>query len=48
MIGRYIAYLQLDAEAIRVVKTLPRFIPGKLKGKPVKTWFTVPIIFRLM
>lgn len=36
-----------EAEAVRVVKSLPRFIPGKQQGKPVRVWFTLPIIFRL-
>jgi TonB family protein len=35
----------LDAEAIRVVKTLPRFKPGKQGGKPVNVWYMVPITF---
>jgi periplasmic protein TonB len=38
---------ELDAEAIRVVKTLPLFSPGKQGGKPVPVWFTVPISFQL-
>jgi protein TonB len=38
---------ELDAEAIRVVKTLPPFKPGKQGGKPVPVWFTVPINFQL-
>ena len=37
----------LDAEAIRVVKTFPPFQPGKQEGKPVPVWFTVPIDFQL-
>lgn len=37
----------LDMEAIRVVKTLPDFIPGKIKGIPVDVSYTVPITFRL-
>tara|TARA_Y100000588_G_C14110596_1_gene862822 strand:+ start:61 stop:714 length:654 start_codon:yes stop_codon:yes gene_type:complete len=37
----------LDAEAIRVIKTLPRYKPGKQRGKPVKVQFTVPINFTL-
>ena len=37
-----------DQEAIRVVKSLPRFSPGKQQGKPVKSWFTLPIRFQLM
>ena len=38
---------ELDAEAIRVVKTLPSFKPGKQGGKPVPVWFQVPITFQL-
>lgn len=38
---------ELDKEAIRVVKTLPAFKPGKQGGKPVPVWFMVPISFTL-
>jgi len=38
---------ELDAEAIRVVKTLPAFKPGKQGGKPVPVWFQLPINFQL-
>jgi protein TonB len=38
---------ELDAEAIRVVNTLPTFKPGKQGGKPVPVWYMVPIIFTL-
>lgn len=34
-----------DKEAVRVVKSLPRFIPGKQQGRPVKVWFTLPVRF---
>lgn len=37
----------LDAEAIRVVKSMPRFTPGYVDGKPVNVWFTLPISFKL-
>jgi TonB family protein len=37
----------LDAEAIRVVKTIPAFEPGKQAGKPVAVWYMVPITFTL-
>jgi TonB family protein len=37
----------LDAEAMRVVKTLPVFNPGKQGGKPVPVWYMVPITFTL-
>jgi protein TonB len=38
---------ELDAEAIRVVNTLPTFKPGKQGGKPVPVWYMVPITFTL-
>lgn len=37
----------LDNEAVRVVKMLPKFIPGKKNGENVPVWFTVPIAFKL-
>jgi periplasmic protein TonB len=38
----------LDKEAMRVVKTLPTFIPGKKAGVAVPVWYLVPISFKLM
>ncbi len=37
----------LDKEAIRVAKSLPDFIPGKMNGQPVNVWYTLPVQFRL-
>jgi protein TonB len=37
----------LDKEAIRVIGTLPKFIPGKQAGKPVNVWFSVPVLFQI-
>lgn len=37
----------LDKEAVRVVKTLPNFIPGKMNGQSVSVWYTLPINFKL-
>ena len=37
----------LDAEAVRVVKSLPKFVPGKMNGHPVNVWFTLPVVFKL-
>lgn len=37
----------LDNEAIRVCKKLPKFIPGKQNGQPVRVWFTLPVTFKL-
>ena len=38
---------EINNEAIRVIKTLPEFTPGKKDGKPVSVWYTVPISFTL-
>ena len=38
---------ELDAEAIRVVSTLPAFKPGKQGGKPVPVWYQAFINFKL-
>ncbi len=35
-----------DKEAIRVVSSMPDWIPGESKGKPVKVIMKIPIIFR--
>ncbi len=37
----------LDKEAVRVVKSLPKFIPGKMNGQSVSVWYTLPINFQL-
>ena len=37
----------LDKEAVRVVKSLPKFIPGKMNGQAVNVWYTLPINFKL-
>lgn len=37
----------LDKEAIRVVKSMPKWQPGMKDGKPVRVSYTVPISFKL-
>ena len=37
----------LDKEAIRVLKSMPRWIPGKQNGSAVRVKYTVPVTFRL-
>lgn len=37
----------LDSEAIRIVKEMPKWNPGKQGGKEVDVYFTLPIVFRL-
>lgn len=36
-----------DKEAIRVIKSMPKWIPGKQSGNPVQVYFTMPIVFKL-
>ena len=38
---------QLDAEALRIVNAMPNWTPGKQRGEPVRTRFTLPVTFRL-
>ena len=38
---------ELDTEALRVVKSLPTFKPGRQSGKAVPVWYMVPISFTL-
>ena len=37
----------LDKAAVRVVKGMPKFIPGRMNGQAVNVWFTLPIRFKL-
>ena len=36
-----------DKEAVRVVKSLPQWIPGKQNGRNVPVYYTCPIVFKL-
>ena len=37
----------LDKEAVRVIKSMPKWKPGKQRGKAVRVKYTVPVNFRL-
>ncbi|MDD2284880.1 MAG: TonB family protein [Paludibacter sp.] len=37
----------LDAEAIRVIKAMPNWIPGEQRGKKVRVKYTLPLNFKL-
>ncbi len=37
----------LDREAVRVVESMPRWIPGRQRGRAVPVYFTLPVHFRL-
>lgn len=41
------AHPLLNAEAIRVVKFMPKWKPGMENGQPINTEYTMPIVFRL-
>lgn len=41
------AHPELDAEAVRVIKLLPEFVPGMQRGKKVNVRYTFPITFTL-
>lgn len=38
---------ELDAEAVRVLKLMPKWTPGKQNGKPVRCRYTIPVQFRI-
>lgn len=37
----------LDKEAVRVVKEMPKWKPGKQRGNAVRSYFTLPVVFKL-
>ena len=37
----------LDKEAVRVIMSMPKWIPGKQNGKAVSVKYTIPVMFRL-
>ncbi|HTN44747.1 MAG TPA: energy transducer TonB [Flavipsychrobacter sp.] len=37
----------LDAETLRVISAMPKWIPGKQNGRAVKVYMRLPILFRL-
>lgn len=38
---------ELDREALRVIRIMPKWKPGEDHGKPCRTYFRIPIIFKL-
>ncbi|MCE3295182.1 MAG: TonB family protein [Crocinitomicaceae bacterium] len=38
---------ECDKEAVRVIKSMPNWKPGKMNGKAVRTWLQIPINFTL-
>ena len=40
-------FKDLDREAVRVCKSLPKFTPGRHNGQAVSVWYTLPVSFSL-
>lgn len=38
---------ECDAEAVRVIESMPKWVPGKQNGKNVPVYYTIPIVYRL-
>jgi len=39
------AHPELDEEAVRVVKMMPKWKPGKINGKEVNSYYIIPVTF---
>lgn len=39
---------ECDKEAMRVIKSMPKWNPGKLNGKPVDSYYNLPIVFKMI
>jgi TonB family protein len=37
----------LDEAAVKAISTMPKWTPGKVKGRNVKAWYTIPVTYRL-
>ena len=37
----------LDAEALRCIKAMPQWKPGKIQGQAVRSYFVLPIMFKM-
>ncbi len=38
---------ELDKEAVRVIKNMPKWEPGEFQGEPTRVKYNVPISFRI-
>ena len=45
--GRVIVTFIVEKDGIRLVESMPNWIPGKQNGEPVRVKYTVPVTFRL-
>ena len=37
----------MDEEALRIISQMPKWKPGKQNGRPVRVYYTLPVIFKL-
>lgn len=44
---RSAGHQSLEEEAIRIVKTMPKWKPARHRGKVVNCWYTIPVVFKL-
>lgn len=40
-------HADLDAEAVRLISTMPRWTPGEVGGKQVSSRMTIPVVFKI-
>jgi len=38
---------ELDAEAVRVIQSMPKWVPGQMNGRPVRVELTIPFRFEI-
>jgi protein TonB len=38
---------EFDMEAVRIVKSMPKWKPGKIQGRAVRSYYTLPVAFNL-
>ena len=38
--------IECDEEALRVLKAMPRWRPGRMRGKPIRVKYTIPVQFK--
>jgi protein TonB len=45
-VGKKLGY-GLEEEAVKIVSQMPKWTPGKVNGKNVKEWYTIPITYKI-
>ena len=47
VVSRSSGFPSLDVEAVRIIKAMPKWLPGENRGEYVRVRYTAPITFRL-